>query len=185
MRVPTVRVKHPVLGFVTINASDFTDQHELHEEQAESFDAVHVRRAGATPLLDPALRDAASALCLRMVAFRRQTGGQPFADLPAVEQLAIIGELGAELDAAIVEYEQDQRHRAEAVSRKQERESQEAEVARSGQNAPSDEPELLAEPARVAKGPRGLWYVWSHDARISKGYHTEAEAQDALARGEG
>ncbi|MGE2813431.1 hypothetical protein, partial [Escherichia coli] len=89
------------LGFVTINASDFTDQHELHEVQAESFDAAHVQRAGAAPLLDPALRDAASALCLRMVAFRRRTSGEPFSDLPAVEQLAIIGTLGAELDAAI------------------------------------------------------------------------------------
>ena len=122
-----------------------------------------------------------------MVAFRRRTAGKPFSDLPAVEQFAIIGELGAELDTAVVQYEQDQRHRAEAEER--ERTAQAAGQSGSvggdqaGGETGNEDPQGdadHAEPLRVAKGPRGLWYVWRGTERLGPGLQTEEAAQARL-----
>lgn len=189
MRIPTVRVTHPVLGFVTINAADFdAEQHELHAEQAEDFDASQVRRAVVPAALDPALRDAAAALCLRMVGFRRRTEGLPFVDLPAAERLAVIQALGTELDAAEAAYEDDQRERAAYEARQRESQAQQQAAAQDGaereakevDDDPPPPPKEDPEPLRVGKGPGGRWYVMRGDDRVSKGYGTAEGAQIAL-----
>jgi hypothetical protein len=189
MRIPTVRVTHPVLGFVTINAADFdAERHELHEEQAEDFDPAQIRRVVVLDALDPALRDAAPALCLRMVAFRRRTEGLPFDELPAAERLTIVQALGAELDAAEAAYEDDQRERAAYEARQREAQTQQLAAAQDGAEREAQEfdddppppPEEDPEPLRVGKGPGGRWYVMRGDDRVSKGFATEAEAQAAI-----
>lgn len=194
MRIPTVRVTHPVLGFVTINAADFdAERHELHEEQAEDFDPAAVRRSVAPAALDPALRDAAAALCLRMVAFRRRTEGLPFDELPATERLTVVQTLGAELDAAEIAYEDDQRERAAYEARQRETLTQQQAAAQDGaereakevDDDPPPPPEEDPEPLRVGKGPGGRWYVMRGDDRVSKGYGTADDAQAGLVEMKG
>ncbi|MCP1550705.1 MULTISPECIES: hypothetical protein [Methylorubrum] len=189
MRIPTVRVTHPVLGFVTINAADFdAGQHELHTEQGEDFDPAQIRRAIVPAALDPALRDAAAALCLRMVGFRRRAEGLPFDELPAAERLAVVQALGFELDAAEAAYEDDQRERAAYEARQREVLGQQQAAALDGAEReaqevaddPSPPPEEDPEPLRVGKGPGGRWYVMRGDDRVSKGFANEAEAQAAI-----
>lgn len=182
-RIPTVRVKHPLLGFVTINASDLTPEHELHEEQAEDFEPVAARFLAAPGRLDPALRDAAAALCLRMVAFKRRVADEPFADLSTGEQLAVVQGLEAELTQAEADYEADQRERAACEAEERARQARDQQQDDGGQG---DDPERTEQPQsdlpRIAKGPRGLWYVWRGEARVSKGCQTEAEALALLGK---
>jgi len=189
MRIPTVRVTHPVLGFVTINAADFdAERHELYEEQAEDFASALIRSSTAPAALDPALRDAAAALCLRMIGFRRRTEGLPFADMPATERLTVVQALGAELDAAEAAYEGAQRQRAAYEARQRETLTQQQAAAQDGAEREAPEvddvpPPLLKDdpkPLRVGKGPGGRWYVMRGDDRVSRGFATEVEAQAAI-----
>lgn len=178
MRVPTCRVKHPSgEGFITINAADFDDgRHDLHWEQAEDFDASQVYCAAIAPT-DPALRDAAAALMLRIVAFKRRIAGEPFAERPPVEQLAVLQAMSTEIDQAEAAYAEDQRERAafEASQR-----AQDAVQRQEAPQTPPMPPAPVTPPQRVGKGPRGLWYVWRGDDRVSKGYPSEGEAFAAL-----
>jgi hypothetical protein len=172
MRVPTVRVVNPADPgrFMTINAADHRDEHhELWPEQAEGFDPGDLRRSAAAGALDPALRDAAATLCLRIVAFRRRVEGESFAELTAGEQLAVLHEMSAEADRAEAAYEEDQRERATYEAAQREREAAE-QSQQTGDDAPS------AADLRVAKGPGGRWYVHRGEDRVSKGFATEAEA---------
>lgn len=180
-RIPTVRVRHPLLGFITINASDLTPEHELHEEQAADFEPVGAQLMAAPERVDPALRDAAAALCLRMVAFRRRAASEPFAELPAAEQLAILQGLEAELHQAEADYEADQRERAAYKAEERAREVREQQQDDGGQGDESEQPDQLqSNLPRVAKGPRGLWYVWRGAERLGPGLTTEDAAQARL-----
>ena len=178
MRIPTVRVKHPSgEGFITINAADFDDgRHDLYWEQAEDFDPSQPRRA-STAQIDPALRDAAAALMLRIVAFKRRIAGEPFAELPPAEQLAVLQAMSAEIDQAEAAYAEDQRER-EAFEASQR--AQDAVRRQEAPQTPPAPPPPAVEPLRAGKGPRGLWYVWRGDDRVSKGYPSEPEAIAAM-----
>lgn len=186
--IPTVRVAHPVLGFVTINAVDFDAQrHELHGEQAEGFDPAHLHHPAAS--LDPAVRDAAAALCMRMVALRRRHTGEPFADLPPPDQLAVLNDLSTEFARAEAEFEEDQRERAAFEADERARQAQEGAQERqdggeasSGAGVPVPTPAPAIGALRVGKGPRGLWFVFRGEERASKGYLDQVEAETEARR---
>lgn len=182
MRLPTVRVKHPELGFITINAADLTEEHELHEVQAHDFDLARARRVAAAVRPDPALRDAAADLLLRMVAFRRRTEGAPFGDLPDTEKLAVLQILSGELAQAEASYEADQRERTAYEAQQAVREA--AEAVRQRQEAePEAPPPVIVTPSlRVEKGARGYFYVLRGDEAVSKGFRDQAAAEAERAR---
>jgi hypothetical protein len=104
--------------------------------------------------MDPALRDAAAALCLRMLAFKRRVAGEPFDELSAAEQAAIVREMNGELDQAIADYEEQR------------------------QPDPSSEVDAAL---RIVRGPRGRWYVKRGAENVAGPFETEAEAAEVVA----
>ena len=176
MRLPTVRVVNLAdpATFMTINAADRTAEHELWPEQAEDFDETHLQRSVAVSALDPALRDAAAALCMRLVSFRhRHENREPFASLSPAEQLAALREMGAELDESEARYEDHLRERAAYEASERARLVREQGAAQTSESGGGGEPVLLT----TMKGPGGRWYVMRGEERISKGYGDVAEAE--------
>lgn len=182
MRVPTVRVVNPAnpASFMTINAADHrAEHHDLWPDQGEGFDPADLLRPAPIQSLDPAVRDAAAALCLRGVSFQRAREGKPFVELAAAEQLAVLNEAGASFDRAIAEIEDDQRRRDAFENQRPPDPAVQAEIVRGRADQEADEDGLSP---CVAKGPGGRWYIHRGERRVSKGFATEAEAIAEMTR---
>lgn len=168
MRVPTVRVKSPSGGFMTINAADFGEHHELHDVQAEDFVHPHdlrsreVKATGGVTDPEAEVRIAAAGFVERMMAAKHDMILESYRELPAAERLSHIGEAADEMQAAL------DRRSAERT-----RQYEEAEREQAASDAAGD--------LRVARGPRGLWYVMRGDERLSVGHPTEDAANAAKA----
>ncbi len=158
MRVPTARVKSPTGGFITINASDLAEHHELHEVQAPGFVDPRAKPADDA---EADVRTAAIGFVERMMAAHHDMILESYRELPASERLSHIGEAAESMQG-------------ELLRRSEERARQHDEADR---EASAEAGKTL----RVAKGPRGLWFVMRGIERLHPGYAQEAEAQAAMA----
>lgn len=96
MRLPTARVKSGA-GFITINAADLADHHELHEEQAPGF--VDPRVEAADPeSSDDAVHAAYVAAVEGMMATRHSMSVEDYRALPAETRLAHLEASAAKFD---------------------------------------------------------------------------------------
>jgi hypothetical protein len=172
-RIPTIRVHNPAAPgtMMTINEADRRPEHVLWD------DAAGASAASSAPLLDPAVRDAAAAITLRVVDLKRRMAGLPFAELPPAEQLAVLREMAEDIEQGAAAYEAGKQPEVR-------REPEPAAFAEPApEPAPPQTPPAPAVPdLRVGKGPRGLWFVMRGEERVSAGFRSEEEADAELGR---
>lgn len=181
-RIPTIRVHNPAAPgtLMTINEADRRPEHVLWDDVAGGS------AASAAPLLDPAVRDAAAAITLRVVGLKRRMDGLPFADLSAAEQLVVLREMAEDVEQGVAAYE-----RGDGPSERREPEEERGRSddeggAHAEAQPPASRPDAPPTPAppdlRTGKGPRGLWFVTRGEERLSAGFRTQEEADAELDR---
>ncbi|GJE00561.1 hypothetical protein [Methylobacterium isbiliense] len=177
-RIPTIRVHNPAAPgtMMTINEADRRPEHVLWD------DAAGASAASAAPLLDPAVRDAAAAITLRVVGLKRRMAGLPFAELSPAEQLAVLHEMAEDIEQGAAVYEA--RERTEEERGRSDEPVGGTEPASPAPAQPEPAPGSTVSPAdlRTSKGPRGLWFVMRGEERVSAGFRTEEEADAEMSR---
>lgn len=176
MQISTVRVVHPndPSVFMTINSDQLTDEHTLWPEQADA----DVDKSAAVVVGMPTLTLVETLRLMRFVGkvLARRAGITPleWAALPPEEQ-------GRQMAAAETELDVGGDEPAEAGLKPTGSMTYGVEK---GANMFPSASDTSDEQSRVAKGPRGLWFVMCGDERVSKGFATEDEAKASLNQSE-